>query len=44
MKNDIHDELKRLLVDLEEETKREKEAKRKKEDLNSSVPKKNDTE
>jgi hypothetical protein len=39
MKDDIHGELKTLLVDLEEEAKREKEAKRKK-DLNSSISKK----
>ena len=44
MKDDIHDELKTLLVDLEEEAKIEEEAKRKKEDLNSSVSKKSDTE
>ena len=30
MKNDIHNELKNLLVDLEEEAKREEEARRKK--------------
>jgi len=33
-----------LLVDLEEEAKMEEEAKRKKEDWNSSVSKKSDTE
>ena len=37
MKDDIRGELKSLLIDLEEETKIEEEAKRKKEDLDSSV-------